>query len=99
MNTQVEKLMEIHSKAYFVWKHTHEVSMEPICHKTLHKLLEELTTEHPYVQSIMLKNCIILAHRKDYTPIAQLLSLLEMSIRNNEEVFIPLANRLRIMLA
>lgn len=99
MNAHIEKLMDIHKKAYQIWKHTHDSSMEPICHQTLHKLLEELSTDHPYVQSVMLKNCIILAHRKDYTPIAQLLMLLEMSIQNNEEVFIPLANRLRIMLA
>ena len=98
MDKEIKKLMDIHSKAYMIWKHTHEPSLEPICHQTLHKLMEHLSTDHEYIQSVMLKNCIILAHNKEFTPIAQLLQLLEISIQNNEEVFIPLANRLRIML-
>ena len=98
MEKKVEKLMDLHKKAYMLWKHSHESSLEPICHQILHQLMEHLSTEHPYVQAVMLRNCIILAHNKDYTPIAELLQLLEMSINNNEVVFIPLANRLRIML-
>ena len=98
MDQKIERLMEIHSKSYMLWKHTHEPTLEPICHKILHQMMEHLNTDHPYVQKGMLKNCIILAHNHDYTPIAQLLQILELSISNNEEVFIPLANRLRIML-
>ena len=95
---QIEKLMDTHSKAYLLWKHTKEETFEQICHQVLHQLMEHLSTDHPNVQAVMLRNCIILAHNKDYTPIAQLLQLLEMSINNDEDVFIPLANRLRIML-
>ena len=98
MEQKIERLMDIHNKAYMLWKHTQEGTLEPICHQILHQLMEHLSTDHPYIQAVMLKNCIILAHNKDYTPIAQLLQLLEISIQNNEDVFIPLANRLRIML-
>ena len=98
MEKKIEKLMDIHSKAFMLWKHTHEATLEPICHQILHQLMEHLSTDHPHVQTVMLKNCIILAHNQDYTPIAQLLQLLEISINNNEDVFVPLANRLRIML-
>jgi hypothetical protein len=96
---QQDKLFHIHKIAFQLWKKTNDPQLDELCHTTLHQILQHLPASEVRVQSVMLKNCFILAYRKDFTPIEELLNLFHISLQNDEDIFIPLVNRLRLLLA
>ena len=98
MKNDTQTLFQIHDLRFRIWKNTRDPELEKQCHRILHKMLEILPPSHPHVQSVILKNCIILSYRKDFTPIENLLTLFQSSLERKESTFVPLYNRLKMML-
>lgn len=99
MKKDTQILFQIHKLRFCIWKNTRDPLLEKQCHKILHQMLETLPPSHPHVQSVMLKNCIILSYRKEFAPIEELLGLFQMSLDKKETTFVPLYNRLKMMIS
>ena len=99
MTPRQEKIYRLHSLCKRNWDRNRDPSLEELCHHLLHILLEELSPNHPKVQDMIIKNCMILAYHKDQSTIKKLLSMFRSHLNHQDKSFIALSNRLKLMIA
>ena len=99
MTPRQKKIYRLHSLCKRNWDRNHDPSLEELCHHLLQILLEELSPTHPKVQDMIIKNCMILAYRKDNTTIKKLLSMFRSHLNHQDKSFIALSNRLKLLIA
>ena len=99
MTPKQSRIYHIHTLSKTAWDKNRERTFEELCHQLLHIQLQELSPSHPVVQNMLIKNCSMLAYRKEYNTIRKLLEVIRVSLQNDEEALIGLSNRLRLMIA
>ena len=98
MTPRQQTIYRLHTLCKKNWDRNHDPALEELCHNLLHILLEELPIQHPTVQDMLIKNCVILAYRKDQEAIKSLISLLRKNHLTDKNL-IALSNRLKLMTA
>ena len=99
MTPKQSQIYHIHTLSKSAWDKNREGCFEDLCHQLLQIQLQELSPAHPAVQNMLIKNCSMLAARKEYHTIRKLLEVIRISLQHDEEVLLGLSNRLRMMIA
>ena len=99
MTPRQKKIYGLHKLCKRNWDRNHDPNLEDLCHHLLQILLKELSPNHPKVQDMIIKNCVILSYRKDLGTIKKLMNILHKHLGNKDKNFIALSNRLKLMIA